>query len=69
MTAKDSRTKTGYQTGEQHHQSKLTDDLVRAMRAMHLPYVRGYGHVGKHFHVPVSTVKDVCTYRTWKHVR
>lgn len=69
MTIKDSRTKSGYSTGERHHQAKLTDQLVRDIRAMHLPYIRGYGLIGKHFGVPTSTVKDVCTYRTWKHVR
>lgn len=42
----------------------LTDDQVRQIRALHVPYVRGYETLAKQFGVGVSTIRDVCTYRT-----
>lgn len=69
MTAKEYRIKPGYPTGERHPAHKLTNDQVRSIRAMHLAYITGYGKIAKLFGVGSSTVKDICTYRTWKHVR
>lgn len=47
-----------------HHRAKLTDAEVIAIRAMHLPYVIGYEKIAKEFKCGVSTVRDICTYRT-----
>lgn len=69
MTTNDFRTRKNWPTGERHHQSKLTNEQVRAIRARHFPYIVGYGAIAKEFGVATSTVKDICTFRTWKHVR
>lgn len=47
-----------------HHRAKLTKDQVRHMRALYLPYVRGYRVLSKMFRCGESTARDICTYRT-----
>ena len=47
----------------------LSDDQVRQIRAMYVPYVRGYETLARMFGAGVSTVRDVCTYRTRVDVR
>lgn len=42
----------------------LTDEQVRQIRALHVPHVRGYERLAKQFGVGISTIRDVCTYRT-----
>lgn len=47
----------------------LTDEQVKQIRAMHVPYVMGYGRIAKLFKVGESTVRDVCKYWTRAGVR
>jgi hypothetical protein len=47
-----------------HHRAKLPDDIIRKMRAEHLPYVRGYGYLAKKYGCGVSTARDLATFRT-----
>ena len=58
------RQQKGYRVGESHQRAKLSDAEVRAMRAMHLPYVRGYETLARIFGCGVSTARDICTRRT-----
>jgi len=47
-----------------HHRAKLPVEVVKAMRAEYLAYVRGYGWLAKKYDCGVSTARDICTYRT-----
>ena len=47
-----------------HHRAKLPTEAVKAMRAEHLAYVRGYEYLAKKFGCGVSTARDICTWRT-----
>ena len=58
------RNHKGYRVGECHHRAKLPDEAVRAMRAEHLAYVRGYGYLARKFGCSPETARDICTYRT-----
>ena len=49
---------------KKHHRAKLSDDQVREIRKMHLAYVRGYETLAKKYNCGISTVRDICTYRT-----
>jgi hypothetical protein len=42
----------------------LSDEQVKQIRALHVPYVRGYETLAKQFGVGVSTIRDICTWRT-----
>lgn len=55
--------------GEQHYHSRLTPEKVRRIRAAHFPYVVGYSRLAREFGVSWEAGRDVCTYRTWRHVR
>lgn len=57
--------------GERQHNARLTPDIVRALRAEHMAYIRGRGYsaLAKRYGVAWPTVRDVVTYRTWRHVR
>ncbi len=48
----------------------LTPDQVRAIRSQHREWVRGCGYesLAKKFGVGISTIRDVCTYRTYREV-
>lgn len=49
-----------------HHRAKLTDDQVRQIRIDHMAYItgRGYPALAKRYGVGISTIRDICTYRT-----
>jgi hypothetical protein len=53
--------------GEDHYLSKLSDDKVRIIRALHK---RGDGQlsISKRFGVHPTTIRDVIKHKTWKHV-
>lgn len=55
---------TNHRCGKSHHNAKLTDQQVRAMRAMHVPGKVGYETLAREFGCAVSTARDICTYRT-----
>ena len=68
------RTLRGYRVGSSHHNSKLTEEGVRTLRYRHEVLHEGYRKLAKmtseHWSTPLhwSTIRDVCTYRTWPHV-
>lgn len=49
---------------KKHHKAKLNYETVKQIRAQHLAYVIGYETLAKKFNCGVSTVRDICTYRT-----
>jgi hypothetical protein len=51
-------------TRKLHHRAKLSDEAVKAMRAEHLAYVRGYGWLARKWHCGKSTARDIVQYRT-----
>ena len=55
--------------GQLHHNARLTDDQVKAMRVLYKGWKdrglrRGYGHAAKLFGCGESTARDILTYRT-----
>lgn len=55
--------------GAAHHNAKLTDDQVKAMRVIYATWKerglrKGYRHAAKLFMCGVSTARDILTYRT-----
>lgn len=57
------RNHRGYRMGEWHQRSKYSDELVRQVKAAHIPYARGYTTVGGMFGLPWETVRDMVTGR------
>jgi len=51
-----------------HHRAKLTNDQVRQMRELYLPYVRGYETLAAMFGCGISTARDICLYYTRRNV-
>ena len=56
--------KIGRKNGQRHHRAIYPDSLVAAIRAAHCPGVVGYEKLSARFGVPLSTVRDICTFRT-----
>jgi hypothetical protein len=52
-----------------HHRAKLSNDQVRKMRELYMPYVRGYETLAAKFGCGISTARDICQYRTRRNVR
>lgn len=59
----------GRPIGTSHPRSTLDDDLVRVIRKAHDEEHMGYKQIETVTGVPWLTVRDVCTMRTWRHVR
>lgn len=61
------RAPTGHRIGESHPRAKLTDEIVRQIRALH---AKGQGSksIARQLDLPRDTVRDVIDFRTWKHV-
>jgi hypothetical protein len=51
--------------GEKHFSSKLTDDIVKEIRATKNP---NQVHLGKKYGVSPSTIRYILTRKTWKHI-
>jgi hypothetical protein len=49
---------------KKHHRAKLSYEQVKEIRKTHLAYVIGYESLAKKFNCGISTVRDICTYRT-----
>lgn len=47
-----------------HHRAKLTKEEVELIRQLNEQGI-GYKKLAKKFDRGVSTIRDVCTYRTW----
>lgn len=50
--------------GEQHHNATLPDWAVRRMRELYHTGLWGYESLARMYRCGVSTVRDICTYRT-----
>jgi hypothetical protein len=57
----------GYIKGETHHQAILTEDAVRRLRTMRSEGAT-YPVLMAEFGVKKSTVHDICSARTWRHI-
>jgi len=62
------RTWKGYRMGHSHHNAKLTEEAVRNIRYRHEKLHEGYIKLAKATELSSSTIRDVCNYRTWRHV-
>jgi len=49
--------------GEKHHRAKLSDEDVYLVRQLNNEGI-GYKRIAKKFECGVSTIRDICTYRT-----
>lgn len=58
------RAPSGHRCGQSHQKAELTDEQVRTMRAKYVPFVTGYGALGKEFGCSPWTARDIVTYRT-----
>jgi hypothetical protein len=59
----------GSSPGEANPLAKLTDDIVRTIRAEYLPGKRGHGSAAaKRFGVSISTVHLVLRNKIWRHI-
>ncbi len=58
------------QKGEGNHNSKLTDAVVRQIRAMHVPYKRtvSYPKLAQLFGVSLTAVRNAIKGKTWSHL-
>lgn len=57
------------QRGEKNYNAKLTDEIVRAIRAEHTGRYGNLKHLSRKFGIPYQYVWDICHYRCWKHVK
>ncbi len=55
--------------GEKHHDSKLTEELVREMRALRADTKMSYPSIAAKYNVSTVTAWDAINRRTWTHVR
>lgn len=62
------RTWKGYRMGHSHHNAKLNEEAVRNIRYRNQILHEGYIRIGKSCDLSPSTIRDICTYRTWIHV-
>ena len=53
------RNHTGHRMGQDHHRAKVSDEIVKAMRADYIPHVFGYRQVGEKYGVPKWTARDI----------
>lgn len=60
----------GYNRGNDHAHSKLTEDQVRHIRASYVPnsHSRGYSAFARRYGVDQSTIRDAAQGVTWAHV-
>lgn len=58
----------GRPTGESHHSSKLTAELVTELRERHRKGV-GYKNLAKQFGISPATAREAVIRQTWRHVK
>jgi len=51
-----------------HHRAKLTAEQVRKIRSEYLAFVVSYETLAKRHGCGISTVRDICSFYTWRHV-
>jgi hypothetical protein len=54
--------------GEQQHDAKLTDNIVRKARQEYQPYKMSYRHLAMRYGVSAVAMKWAITGKTWRHV-
>jgi hypothetical protein len=54
--------------GEEHWNSKVTEDIVREIRYLYRNGPNSYRRLAKAFGISVMTVSDIVRYKTWAHV-
>jgi hypothetical protein len=54
--------------GEKHHASKLTEDIVRAIRARYIPRKITHEMLGREYGVNGSVISEVINRKAWAHV-
>lgn len=59
----------GHKKGELHHNSKLTEDVVRKIKQKYKPKVYSYGKLATEFSVDKKTVIRIIQGKTWRHVK
>lgn len=66
----------GYRIGSSHHNAKIPDEIVDAIRDMHEDHGVGYRKLAVIFNLPRGTIQKICTYERraqtpdrWKTVR
>lgn len=62
------RTARGWRMGHSHHNAKLDEAAVRSLRHRHEVLGEGYLRLTRDTNLSRSTIRDICTYRTWRHV-
>lgn len=55
--------------GSRMPQSKVTEELVRQMRAEYIPWVNGTSKLGRKYGLYRKNVYNIVTRRAWKHVQ
>lgn len=63
------RSTSGQRIGSSNCRATLNEDVVKVMRRSHENLKIGYKALEIITGIPWGTVKDVCSYRTWTHVR
>lgn len=58
----------GWRIGSSHQRAKLDEEAVKLIRRLNAEGL-GYRVISRKFEAGESTIRDVCTYRTWVHVR
>ena len=62
------RAPSGHRCGQSHYKAKFSDEIVRKIRSEYLPYVRSYEVLARKYGCGISTIRDICTYRTRKNI-
>jgi group I intron endonuclease len=58
----------GHKKGELHHNSKLTEDIVRQVRQKYSPRTYSYGKLSAEFGVDRKTIIRIIKGKTWTHI-
>lgn len=61
------RAPSGHRCGASHPRARLTPSLVRCLRAANAAGL-GYRALARAYQIGIATVRDACTFRTWRHV-
>ncbi len=51
-------------TGLRHGKATIEDRIITNIKSEYIPYIFGYRKLSKKYGIPVSTIRDWCTYAT-----
>ena len=57
-----------FQSGEQHHESKLTAEQITEMRRLRDETGLAYAKIARRYEVSVSTAFQICKRQLWSHI-